>query len=79
MKGQHSAFQILMHHNSLPKGEQFISLDDENKTYVIIWNVCHTHGTRESYKLSAEGLCMLEGLNCGSAYHEAKAGDPKSY
>ena len=30
-------------------------------------------------QLSAEGLCMLEGLNCGSAYHREKAGDPKSY
>jgi hypothetical protein len=35
---------LLMHHNSLPKGEQFVSLEIVHKTYVIIWNVRHTHG-----------------------------------
>jgi hypothetical protein len=39
----------------LPKGRQFINLERVYKMYVIIWNVHHTHGLLESYKLSAEG------------------------
>jgi len=28
----------------IPKVRQFVSLEIVYKTYVIIWNVCHTHG-----------------------------------
>jgi len=34
---------------------------------------------RDTLQLSAEGPCMLEDLNCGSAYLIAKAGGPKSF